>query len=299
MERYHAPKTAYVGTLKDGKTAGYWLLVLSTPFRGRSLPCWFVVYSSRVIETQNTSRNQEHYRCFEAVKALLGERPLVLDREFSYAELMEVLRMEQIQFVIRLNLGDPRKQPRWIDADGQPIKLFIRPGETVVHPNVFYLGTVAVNLIGYWRKGLSQPLWVMTTLEPQRGLAIYQKRMKIEQTFRDCKDLLHLTKLMNQKQSLLEQMIALSLLAYVIGVWFGEALRDVVYGQLQIAQVPDALLNRLAVDAKQHPKWRLYSGLFVLLKHKLRLPSFQVEAIACAAASAFGSLVYGNVRSLV
>jgi len=109
MERYKAPKTSYVGTLSDGKTAGYWLLVLSTPFRGRSLPFSFVVYSSKTIGAQTTSRNQEHFRCFEAVKELLGERPLVLDREFSYAELMEVLYIEQVQFVIRLNLGDQQK----------------------------------------------------------------------------------------------------------------------------------------------------------------------------------------------
>jgi hypothetical protein len=57
MERYKAPHTAYVGTLSDGKTAGYWLMVLSTPFRGRSLPCSFVVYSSRTIGDQVTSRN--------------------------------------------------------------------------------------------------------------------------------------------------------------------------------------------------------------------------------------------------
>ena len=31
MERYRAPKTPYVGALKDGKTPGYWLLVRSTP----------------------------------------------------------------------------------------------------------------------------------------------------------------------------------------------------------------------------------------------------------------------------
>jgi hypothetical protein len=45
---------------------------------------------------------------------------------------------------------------------------------------VFYLGVVKVNLIGYWRKGLSSPLWVMTSLEPEQGLQIYQGRMKIE-----------------------------------------------------------------------------------------------------------------------
>lgn len=299
MKRYKAPKTSYVGTLKDGITAGYWLLVLSTPFRGRALPYSFVVYSSRTIGEQCTSRNQEHFRCFNEVKELLGDRPLVLDREFSYEELMEVLCIEHIQFVIRLNLGDQRKQPRLMDADGEPVKLFIRPGETVIRPNVHYLGRVKVNLIGYWQKGLSKPLWVMTSLEPKRGLEIYQKRMKIEQTFRDCKDLLHLTKLMNKKQPLLEQMIALTLLAYVVGVWFGEAIRDVVYGKLDIAQVPDALLNKPSVDPNQHPKWLLYSGLFVLLKQKLRLPYRQIEAITIAAASAFGSLVCGNVRSFV
>ena len=183
MERYKAPKTSYVGTLSDGKTAGYWLMVLSTPFRGRSLPCSFVVYSSRTIGEQCTSRNQEHFRCFDEVKELLGDRPLVLDREFSYEELMETLYIEHIQFVIRLNLGDQHKQPRLIDADGEPVKLFIRPGETVIRPNVYYLGTVKVNLIGYWRKSLSKPLWLMTTLEPKRGLEIYLQRMKIEIVF--------------------------------------------------------------------------------------------------------------------
>ena len=299
MERCKAPKTAYVGTLSDGKTAGYWLMVLSTPFRGRSLPFSFVVYSSRTIGEQCTSRNQEHFRCFEEVKRLLGDRPLVLDREFSYEELMEVLYIEQIQFVIRLNLGDQHKQPRLIDADGEPIKLFIKPGETVIRPNVYYLGTVKVNLIGYWRKSLSKPLWVMTTLEPKRGLEIYLQRMKIEETFRDCKDLLHLTKLMNKKQPFLEQMIAFCLLAYVVGVWFGEAIRDVVYGKLDLAQVPEALFNKSLTDTKAHPKWLPYSGLFVLLKQKLRLPSKQVQAVANAAVAAFGDMVYGNVRTLV
>src|SRR4030066_530301 len=166
MERYKAPHTAYVGTLSDGKTAGYWLMVLSTPFRGRSLPCSFVVYSSRTIGEQVRFRNQGHFRCFAEVQVLLGERPLVLDREFSYEELMEILYIEHIQFVIRLNLGDQRKQPRLIDADGEPIKLFVRPGQTVIHRNVYYLGTVKVTLIGYGLKSLSKPGWFLPSLEP-------------------------------------------------------------------------------------------------------------------------------------
>lgn len=299
MERYKAPKTAYVGKLSDGETPGYWLMVLSTPFRGRAIPFSFITYSSRTIGDQATSRNQEHFRCFEAVKRLLGGRPLVLDREFSYEELMETLYLEHIQFVIRLNLGDQRKQPRLVDVDGEPVKLFIRPGETVIRPNVYYLGTVKVNLIGYWRKSLSKPLWIMTTLEPKRGLEIYLQRMKIEQTFRDCKDLLHLPKLMNKLQHHLEQMIALTLIAFTIGLWFGEALRDVTYAKLKPAQLPNTLGSTMAIDTHQYPKWLLYSGLFVLLKQKLRISQPELDQVALVAARAFASLIYGNVRSFV
>jgi hypothetical protein len=39
---------------------------------------------------------------------------------------------------------------------------------------------------------------------------------------------------MNKQQRCLEQMIALVLIAYVIGLWGGEAIRDVVYGKLPV-----------------------------------------------------------------
>jgi hypothetical protein len=296
MERFRAPKTSYVGTLSDGTTAGYWLLVLSTPYRGRSIPFSFVVYSSRTIGEQITSRNQEHYRCFEEVKQLLGNRPLVLDREFSYHDLMEILTVEHINFVIRLNVG---KGVRITDVGGRLVDLSIQPGEKVIRPNVYYLGKVKVNLIGFMQKGLSKPLWIITSLEPNKGLKIYQQRMKIEQTFRDCKDLLHLSKLMNKHQRHLEQMIALTLIAYNIGLWYGEALRDVMYGQVAIGQLGQSLVGKLAIDTKSHPKWLMYSGLFVLLKQKLRISSNDLLFISQQVTDAFATLIYGNVPTFV
>jgi Transposase DDE domain len=296
MERSRARKTAYVGTLSDGMTPGYWLLMLSMPFRGRAIPFSFVLYSSRTIAEQVTSRNQEHFRCFEQVKGLLGDRPLVLDREFSYHELMEILTLEHIQFVIRLNEGHG---VRIVDEDGKPVKLLIHPGDTIIRLNVYYLGRVKVNLIGYLQKGLSKPLWVITTLKPEEGLEIYQKRMKIEQTFRDCKDLLHLPKLMNKHQHHLEQMIALTLIAYNLGLWFGEALRDVTYGHIKPSQVHLCLIGKLKVDLKKYPKWSIYSGLFVLLKQKLRISRNELRLLTQEAEKAFAVLIFGNVRTCV
>lgn len=296
MERFRAPKTSYVGTLSDGKTAGYWLLMLSMPYRGRSIPFSFVVYSSRTIGEQISSRNLEHYRCFEEVKHLLGNRPLVLDREFSYCDLMEILTLEHINFVIRLNASTG---VRILDACGKPIDLSIQPGQKIIRTNVNYLGKIKVNLIGFMKKGLSKPLWVITTMPPEKGLKIYQQRMKIEQTFRNCKDLLHLPKLMNKLQKHLEQMIALTLIAFNIGLWYGEALRDVAYGQIHPKQLQDSLAGKVDVDTKRHPKWLIFSGLFVLLKQKLKMPQNVILLISREVCKAFETFIYGNVRSFV
>ena len=65
IERPDAWKTDYVGTLKDGKTKGFWALVLATPYRGRAIPCGMVTYSSKTIAQELGSRNQEHFRAFE------------------------------------------------------------------------------------------------------------------------------------------------------------------------------------------------------------------------------------------
>jgi hypothetical protein len=299
MPRHKAPRTDYVGTLSDGTTAGYWLMILSTPFRGRAIPFHFITYSSKTIGAQVTSRNQEHFRAFNEIKTLLGERPLVLDREFSYLELLKCLEVEHIHFVIRLNLGDKRKPTRLIDADGQPIKLFIKPGQTVIQRNVFYMGMVKVNLVGFWRSGLSNPMWIITTLEPKRALQIYQMRMKIEETFRDCKDLLHLPKIMNKQQHNLEQMIALTLIAYVVALLFGEAVRDVTYGRVEPARLHDTFFGAEPKLVTNQPKWFLYSGLFVLLKQKPKVPDEVLQLIHSAVVHAFAYLVYGNVRSFV
>jgi hypothetical protein len=91
MPRPRAKRTEYVGTLSDAETKGYWLMVLATPFHGRAIPCGFVSYSSKTIAQEASSRNQHHCAAFAQVKELLGKRPLVLDREFSYLELLENL----------------------------------------------------------------------------------------------------------------------------------------------------------------------------------------------------------------
>jgi hypothetical protein len=119
IERPHAYRTPYVGILKDGKTRGFVALILSTPYRGWAIPCGLVTYSSRTISEEELSRNLYHFRAFNSVKELLGERPLVLDREFSYKGLLEALVLEEVHFVIRLNMGS--HPPKFYDDEGREI----------------------------------------------------------------------------------------------------------------------------------------------------------------------------------
>lgn len=299
IERPQAYKTAYVGTLKDGQTKGFWVLLLATPFRGRCIPCGLLTYSSKTIAQNLDSRNLNHFRAFAGLKDLLGERPLVLDREFSYLELLLRLVEEQVNFVIRLNLGS--HAPKFFDNDGQEVALTLSPGETVVHNRVWYKGEVCVNLIGSWAKGLDEPLWVMTSLEAKEGLHIYQARMKIEETNRDLKSLLGMTKLMNKQQQIMEKMLALLLLVYAVGLLIGEGLRDYLYGEPvddQTAVSDHELIPGLPTRQKGK-KWKRYSGLFILLKQKWSLPAKAWIAIRETAKRAFVALVQPSVRTFV
>jgi hypothetical protein len=267
MPRPQARKTDYVGTISDGQTRGYWLLFLATPYKGRAIPCDFVSYSSTTINAEATSRNRYHFQAFAQIKELLGDKPLVLDREFSYLELMQALITEQVNFVIRLKVG-----PNFFDQEGKLVPLTIQKGEKRVLNKVFYMGKVFVNVIGWWKEGLSEPMWVMTNLPAEQGLTIYLHRMKIEEAFRDLKNLLGLEKMMYKKREQMEKMVAWILIAYAISLIFGETLRNKLF--------PETSRKRNA-----------YSGPFVFLKLKLNLSPGEFRKTATTALATFLSVI--------
>jgi hypothetical protein len=97
---------------------------------------------------------------------------------------------------------------------------------------------------------------------------------------------------MNKCQDNLEKMIALALIAFVVGRLFGEAVRDVYYGNLEPDQVTTYLLGEVPHQVSANRKWQLYSGLFILLKQKPRLPDATLSVISQAVTQVFPTLVY-------
>jgi hypothetical protein len=296
IERPHAEQTEYVGTLMDGETKGFWMLTLATPLRGRAIPFHFLTYSSRTIEDQPSSRNLEHFKAIQEIQQLIGTRPIVFDREFSYRELLNSLVDEDVHFVIRLNMG-ANPPLFYYDAERkQRLQLLVAPiNKPQIYRQVYYMGEVCLNVVGIWRYGFKEPMWILTNMEPEAGLALYFQRMKIEICFRDLKSLLHINKVMNKSQIYLNKMLAMIMLAYAITLIVGEAIRDVQY-----AQVIPHELNLLAVPSvDKRSRWFLYSGPFLLLKQRYRLKQAVLRQIVKAALLIFTQLVFANVRTLV
>ena len=133
----------------------------------------------------------------------------------------------------------------------------------------------------------------MTSLDAKEGQRIYFTHMKIEESFRDLKNLLGMTKLMNKQQTCMEKMLALLLLVFTIGLMVGESVRDHLYGKLIVEnkQVPDNDRVPGTPKRKKGKKWRRYSGLFVLLKQKWSLSFRDQRIILDNAFAAFTALV--------
>jgi hypothetical protein len=296
IERPHANQTNYVGTLMDGQTKGFWMLTLATPLRGRAIPFHFVTYSSRTFEDQPSSRNLEHFKAIQEIQQLIGERAIIFDREFSYQGLLRSLVDARIPFVIRLNLGANPPHFYYDREQKRPLRLLVAPiNKPQIYRQVYYQGEVCLDVIGIWRYGFRQPMWIMTNLEPEMGLKLYYQRMKIEICFRDLKSLLHIDKVMNKSQDYLDKMLAMVMLAYAICLVVGEAIRDVQY-----AQVTPAELNLLTIpQVGKRSSWHLFSGPFLLLKQRFRLEQTVLNQIVKAALAIFAKLIFANVRTLV
>ena len=266
IERLQAKKTKYVGKLKD-KKLGFQILVLSSPYKGRAIPFNFITYSSSTINDELSSRNLEHMKVIEELKELLGDKILILDREFSYEWMFENMVTEDIKFVIRLKVGN---NPTVLNENGEKVPLLLNPGDDVYLRGVYYKGNVEVNIAGKWEKGFSEPMWVVSNLQPEEALKIYCLRMKIDESFRDMKNLLNVDKIMNKKQENMEKMVSMVLLSYSIGLLIGEVLRESLYNE---------------------KKRKLYSGLHILLKRKVDIFGDTLEAVINSAYLIFSGIV--------
>jgi hypothetical protein len=200
-----------VGRLSDGKTLGFWMVVFAQPYRGRAIPFHFGIYSERTLNEEAASRNLRWRELMWEVKDVVGETPLVFDRELLGPGVAEGAGGSGVKFV---------------DEEGEEeIPLVVEKGEKRNVEGAYYRGETKANVAGVWREGCREPL-VMGNLPSDELVDVYEERMKIKQTFKDSKSLLDVQKVMSKKRAQLEIALALVLLAYGLGLMMGEAVRD-------------------------------------------------------------------------
>jgi hypothetical protein len=73
------------------------------------------------------------WQAFADIKDLLGDKPLVLDRDFSYLELLQYCVESGINFVIRLNMRS--QPPKFYTAAGREVVLSVGLGQKEVYQN--------------------------------------------------------------------------------------------------------------------------------------------------------------------
>lgn len=247
IERPEAEKTEYVGELKN-RRRGFLLLNLATPYHGRAIPFWNMVFSSRTLSYDLTSRNLEYEDSFREVKDLIGERPIVFDRELSSEEFVRFLLNEKIHFVIRLNL-ESRVKLLCDKGDGKLVDIssdlrYLEEGQIKQFHGVLYKGKIKVNVIAIRLPGYKKSLAVMTDIEDiDKARRFYKMRMKIDQSFKDEKDKLGLKKIMSKKRDNAQKMTYLLLILFSILLLLGEQARS---------------------KLSKHDRFR-YSGVFVAL----------------------------------
>jgi hypothetical protein len=165
------------------------VLVAGLVYRGRAVPLlWSVADPKKLYKSQNAF---EHgfLGWLSAVLPANVKAVVLMDRGFKRVELVRVLRRFGFSFVIRtggnVHVRSSQYNGRideWIRQRGQKRRIdaaILRPSRPVT-----------VNVVGLWRKGSKEPWLLMTDLSDSvtRIAAMYAKRFRIEETFRDQKD---------------------------------------------------------------------------------------------------------------
>lgn len=159
------------------------------------------------------------------------------------------------------------------------MELAVSLGQKEVYKGVWYKGKVRVNVVDFWDPRFGEPLWVMTDLLPVQALDIYQQRMKLEESIRDMKNLLGMDRVMAKSQRNMEQVLALLMIAYAIGLFIGEKLHE--------------------YPAHSAGKWKRHAELFLWLKNPLEFSARDIEQAILDALGSFSKLVLGPVPTHV
>ena len=165
------------------------LLVAATVAGKRAIPL-FVQGTRKLVRarSQNAYENTFLRVLADALKRAEVATTILCDRGFRRVSWISLLQRLQLGFVVRL-MDDVCAE---FEAQVMPLASIPLPRGKVVDLGVVPLrsdGAVLVRVIGYWARDAKEPWWVATseTSDARKALKLYDRRMTVEEQFRDLK----------------------------------------------------------------------------------------------------------------
>jgi hypothetical protein len=169
---------------------GLRLLAAGVAVGKRALPLYVQAFHQRVWRRSQNTRENNFLRALAALLREAQVRAIVLcDRGFRRVSWIRLLQQLQLGFVVRLQSDvlvelEPGLQVALRDV-------LITQG-TLVDLGIVALrsdGATQVRVVGYWAPGAHEPWWLATSesVDARRVLSLYDRRMTVEELFRDSK----------------------------------------------------------------------------------------------------------------
>lgn len=169
---------------------GLRVLAASVVVGKRGVPLFSQAFAQRIWRrSQNTRENTFLRLLAEALRRAKVTATVLCDRGFRRVSWVQLLQTLQLGFVVRL-MSDvyvevaPGLKVALEDmllTQGQVLDLGMVPLRAD--------GAATVRVIGYWAPGAHEPWWLATsdTCDARRVLKLYDRRMTVEELFRDAK----------------------------------------------------------------------------------------------------------------
>ena len=166
------------------------MLTASVVADKRAIPVQTAAFHKSTIPRSQNSRENGFLNLLAMVVGELGLKPIILcDRGFRRVSWLKLLQERKLSFVVRL------QQDLYAQARGMGPRLLsnmgLKPGRALDLKWVQLREdqAVRVRVVGVWKRGAREPWWLATsmTCSVERVVAIYDRRMSIEEQFRDTK----------------------------------------------------------------------------------------------------------------
>lgn len=166
------------------------LLVASVVVGKRGIPLWAQGFKKLVNWRSQNARENTFARVLADCLGRAGLSAILLcDRGFRRVSWLALLQQLRLGFVVRL-MDDVH-----VTVAGERLALadiLLTPGGRILDLGVVPLradGAVEVRVIGYWTYGAPEPWWIATSeIGPAyKVLQLYDRRMTVEEQFRDVK----------------------------------------------------------------------------------------------------------------